>query len=810
MSNLLQDLKYALRMLGKNPGFALVAVLTLALGIGANTTIFTWVDGFLLHGFPGVPDADRLMIISTEFRGNNMSFSYPDLEDFQARADKVDIVAMDMQPMSLKVGEEAERIYGMMVSGNYFDGLGVHPALGRGFTAEESKTPLTHPVVVIGHALWQRKFAADPGIVGRTITLNNTPFTVVGVAPEDFRGTYVALAFDAYVPLQMHQKFMQGGNRLVVRGNHWMDGLAKLKPGVSESEAQAQLNVISKQLSDAYPDSNRDVVGKLTPVWKAPYGATSVMGPVLIVLTGIAGMVLLIACANVANLLLARSSARRKEIAIRVSLGASRGQLMRQLLTESLLLSLLGGVAGLATAFWSWDLLLSFMPSVDLPIALQQNTMNWQTLIYTFGLSLATGLIFGLAPALAASRRDVVSTLKDETGGIVGGGKGRLRNSLVVAQVSLSLILLVSAGLLLRSLANANSLQTGFVAKGVWLGSVDLFPAGYTVDTGREFEKQLLERVSVLPGVQSASLARRVPLGFGGNSSNSIAVEGYHPAKDESPFASYNHVTPGYFETMGIQILRGRAITAQDIRNGQLVAVINEAMAQRYWKDREALGGRINFGGDWLNVVGIVRTHKYSRLNEPPRPYMYLALDQYYRPDVTLHVKTAGDPAALTAAIRSVFRGLDANLPLFNVTTLDNHILASSFAQRLGGYLLSAFGALALLLAAIGIYGVMSFAVAQRTREIGIRMALGAGRGDILSMMLRQGAWLVGIGVTVGLLIAVAAGNLLKALLLDVDARDPFTLGLVALLLAMVAMFASYLPARRATGVDPLVALRHE
>jgi len=810
MSNFLQDVRYALRMMARNPGFALVAVLTLALGIGANTTIFTWVDGFLLHGIPGVPDAGRLMVFSTDYRGTYMSLSSPDLEDFQARADKVDLVAMDMQPMSLKEGDEAERIYGCLVSSNYFAGLGVHPVLGRGFTPEEGKTPLTHPVVVISHALWQRKFAGDKNMAGRTITLNNTPFTVVGVAPEDFRGTYVGLAFDAYVPFQMHQKFMQGGSRLGQRGNHWFDALAKLKPGVSESEAQAQLRVISKQLSDAYPESNKDVVGQISPIWKAPYGATSVMGPVLIILTAIAGLVLLIACANVANLLLARASARRKEIAIRVSLGAGRGQLVRQLLTESMLLSSLGGLAALATAFWSWDLLLSFLPTADLPIALQQNGLNWKTMVYTFALSLATGLIFGLAPALAASRRDVVSTLKDETSGVVGGGKGRLRSSLVVAQVSLSLILLVSAGLLLRSLANANSLKTGFVAQGVWLGSMDLFPAGYTPDTGREFEKRLLERVSALPGVQIASLARRVPLGFGGNSSNSIEVEGYQPAKDEAPFASYNQVSPNYFRTMGIDILRGREFNAQDARNGQLVAVINEALAQRYWKDREALGGRIRFGDQWLTVVGIARTHKYNRLNEPPRPYLYLALDQYYRPDVTLQVKTAGDPAALTASVRAVFRGLDSTLPLFNITTLDNHILASTFTQRLGSYLLSGFGALALLLAAIGIYGVMSFSVAQRTREIGIRMALGAARGDILAMMMRQGAWLVGLGLAVGLVIALAAGGALKAILINVDARDPLTLGAVALLLGLVAMLASYLPARKAMGVDPLVALRHE
>ena len=812
MSHLIQDIKYAVRMLGKNPGFALVAVLTLALGIGANTTIFTWVNGFLLNGFPGIPDADRLLIFNTAYRGSNNSLSYPDFEDYVARANKISIVGMDMEAMSLKVGEEAERIWGKMVTGNYFDAIEVKPALGRGFLPEEWKTRGTHPVAVISHALWQRRFAGDRNVIGRSILLNNSPFTIIGVTPEDFRGTYVGLSFDVYVPMQMYEKFAQGGGaRLESRGNHWMDGLAKLKPGVSIAEAQAQLNVISKQLSDAYPNTNQDLVGTLYPLWKAPYGATAVMGPVLMILMGVVGLVLLIACANVANLLLSRATARRKEIAIRLSLGAGRGRLLRQLLTESLILSFAGGAFGVLFAYWSWDLLFSFMPSVDLPISLgmQSGGLDWTAIRYTFLLSLLTGVIFGLAPALEATRSSVVGTLKDESAGVVGG-KGRLRNTLVVAQVSLSLLLLVSAGLLLRSLFNASSLNVGFTAQGVWLGSVDLFPNGYTPDTGREFQKQLLERVSALPGVESAGLARRVPLGFGGSSTSTIDVEGYQAPKDQSAFASINNVTPNYFRTMGIDVLRGRDFDATDVRGGQEVVIINDVAANRYWKDREALGGRLRLGDRWLTVVGVVRSHKYRQLNENPRPFMYLPLVQWYRSDVTLHVKAKGDPAALTTTIRTVFRGLDANLPLFNVTTLDNHIGASTFSQRLGGYLLAVFGALALVLAAIGIYGVMSFSVNQRTREIGIRMALGAARGNILGMVLRQGAILIGTGVLIGLAISFAAATALKSLLLNVSARDPITFAAVPVILAVVALLATYLPARRATKVDPLVALRYE
>ena len=811
MSNFIQDLRYAARLLAKNPGFALVAVLTLALGIGANTTIFTWVNGFLLNGFPGVPDADRLLAINFVYRGGgSTSFSYPDFDDFRMRADKIDIVGMDMEAMNLKLGDEGERIWGKIVTGNFFEGLGVRPALGRGFQPDEWKSVGSHPVVVISHALWQRKFAGDPGIVGRTITLNNTQFHVVGVTPEDFRGAYVGLAFDAYVPMQMFGVFSPGGgSRMEQRGNHWFDGLAKLKPGVSLEEAQAQLAVVSKQLSDAYPDTNRDMVGTLYPLYRSPYGATSVMGPVLIILSGVVGLVLLIACANVANLLLAKASARRKEIAIRVSLGASRGQLVRQLLTESMLLAFAGGALGVAFAFWSWDLLLSFMPSADLPIALTGNNMDWLTLSYTFALSLVTGLLFGLAPALEASRRDVVSTLKDE--GSVGGSKGRLRNSLVVAQVSLSLLLLVSAGLLLRSLANAQSLTAGFQPKGVWLGSVDLFPSGYTPETGREFQRQLLQRVSTLPGVEVASLARRVPLGFGGSSTSSIRVEGFTAVKDEDrPFASINNVSPNYFRSMGIEILRGRDFNAQDLRGAQNVVVINDVMVQRYWKDREPLGGVVHLGDTAMTVVGVVRSHKYRSLAEAPRPFLYLPLEQWYRSDVTLHVRTQGEPGALSSSLRSAFRELDATLPLFNVTTLDNHIGAATFAQRLGGYMLAAFGALALLLAAIGIYGVMSFSVSQRTREIGIRMALGAGQQNILGMVLGQGAFLIGIGVALGLGVALTAAAWLRSLLLNVSPRDPLTFVVVPVILAAVALLATLIPARRATRVDPLVALRHD
>ncbi len=808
MNNLLQDLKYAVRMLAKTPGFTAIAVVTLALGIGANTTIFSWVNGFLLNGYPGVPDAQRMVILSSAYRGANWSLSYPDYQDFRDRADKLDIAVMDMAPMSLKVGEGAERVWGKLVNGNYFQALGVRPALGRAFLPEEDKTLGTHPVVVIGHGLWQRRFAGDPGIVGREIWLNNTAFTVVGVAPEDFHGTFIGLTFDVYAPVMMHETFNGRSTRLTQRGNHWLDAVAKLKPGVSLREAQAQLDVISQQLGEAYPNTNKDVVGTLYPVWKAPYGATQVMGPVLLVLSGVVGLVLLIACANLANLLLARATVRRREIAIRLSLGASRARLVRQLLTESVLLALAGGALGILLGVWSWDLLLSFMPAVDLPIAVDQG-MNRQVLGFTLGLSVLTGLLFGLAPALEASGRDVAHALKDETG-TGSARKGRLRSALVVAQVALSLLLLISSGLLLRSLEHAQSVRLGFNPDGVLLANIDLFPNGYTPETGRAFQQRLHERLRALPGAEVASLARRVPLGFGGASGTSIVVEGYTAAKDESVFANYNQVTPDYFRTMGTELRRGRDFTDGDTLAAPLVAVINEAMAARYWAGREALGGRFRLDKEWVTVAGVVETSKYRQLNEPPRPFFFLPLAQAYRPDVTLQVRTAGDPGALSSALRAEVSALDPILPVFNVTTLNDHIRAASFQQRLGGSLLAGFGALALALAAIGIYGVMSFGVAQRTREIGVRMALGARRGDILRLVLGYGMRLAGIGLAIGMVVAFAASNLLGGLLLGVSARDPITFAGVAGVLGAVALAATYVPARRATRVDPMVALRHE
>jgi predicted permease len=719
---------------------------------------------------------------------------------------------MEISAMNLSQDDRAERVWGLLVSANYFDALQVRPILGRAFSPEDDRAPLEQPVAVISHGFWKRRFAGDAQVVGKPITLNGHTFTVVGVAPEDFRGTYLALTFDVYVPMMMQQWILPGANRLTDRHNHWLDSVAKLKPGVTREQAESNLNVIFQQLNKDFPDTTDAEGMRLYPMWRTPYGGIPVVAPVLLTLSAVVAVVLLIACANVANLLLARSSARRKEIAVRLSLGAGRWRLVRQLLTESVLLALLGGAAGLLMAAWSWEVLGSFVPPVKFPLAGEQG-LDIRVLLFTFLVSIATGLVFGLAPALDASRADVVTTLKDETGAVAGGrGKVRLRHVLVVAQVSLSLVLLVSAALLIRSLQRAYAVEPGFNPRGVLLVGYGLFPSGYTKATGPSLHRQILERVAALPGVKSASLARRIPLGLGGSGSSSTTVEleGYVPAPDETVLVFYNNVGPGYFHTMQIPIVQGREFTFQDESSAPTVAVVNEALADRYWPGRDPIGRSIRMGDSSLTVIGVVRNSKFRNLKEEPRPFMYLSLLQFYRPDVSVHARTSGDPVSLSAAVRSAIQSLDPNLPILTTLTLEEHITGATFQQRMGSSLLGAFGGVAMLMAAIGLYGVMAFGVAQRTREIGIRLALGAQRSDVLRLVVGTGARLVGVGIAVGLGVALLVTRFLSDLLFDVASYDPVVFSSVVVLLGATSLLASYLPARRASRVDPMVALRYE
>jgi len=813
VSSFWQDVRFSFRMLGRSRAFTLTSVLILGLGIGANATIFSWLNTVLITLLPGVDRAQELVaLMPVSPMRDHTTLSYPDYVDFRDRTKTLEgLVVSDDITVNLAVDGEPERVWGQLVSGNFFDVLHVKAVLGRTFLPEEDRERNARPVVVISHSLFTRRFGADPEVVGRDIPLNGRPYTVVGVVPPGFQGSEVGLAYHLWVPMMMQESVLPGANRLDARGNSWLDALGRLKPGVGIEDARAELDTIAKQMAAERGDDDQRRGARVTWLAQSPRGAPSVLRPILLALLGLTAVVLLIACANVANLLLARAAGRRKEIAVRLALGASRGKILRQLLTESAMLATLGGAAGIAVAYFASGLLRELAPPTEFPIGLALG-VDARVLAFTMALALASAVVFGLAPALSTIRASVVTPLKEEAAGVAGGGrKAWLRSALVLAQVALSLVLLVAAGLFLRSLKNARAFSPGFDPKGVLIASLDLFPSGYTSPKGRAFYRELLPRLRALPGVESVSLARRVPLGLGGSSSSTIEVEGFVAPKDDPAWTYINNVGPDYFRTIGITLLRGREFTDADDAQSPPLAIINEAMARSYWAEGDALGKRFSFGDPTsFTVVGIVADSKYRSLDERPAPFTYLPVLQYFRPDVRIHVRTASESLAMAASVEREVHALDPGLPVFDVRLLEEHIGAAFFQQRMAGSLLSVMGALTLLLAAVGLYGVVAYVVSQRTREIGIRMALGAAAEDIWTLVVRQGMWLVGVGLILGIGAAAGVSHLLRSLLFGTGPMDPLTYAGVVVLLAGVAFVACYVPARRATRVDPVSALRYE
>jgi predicted permease len=811
VSALFQDLRYAVRSLLHTPSLTIAAVLSLGLGIGANTTVFSWVQGVLLRPIPGTLNPNRLRVPVLETReAQQRSWSYPNYRDFRDRSTLTDIVGQDDLPMSIAVAGQAERAFGGIVSGNFFRVMGVQPALGRVFSDDDDRNPGGHPVVVISDSYWRRRFGADPAVIGREVTVNSVPMTVIGVTPPAFVGSFLGIDTSAWVPMAM-QAEMTGGSRLEARGSSWMQTLARLRPGVSEEQAQAEASALLAQIAQEHPGSFDGWRVRVLPPWRATWGAPSALAPILGVLSVVVGLVLLIACANVANLLLARAVGRRREIAVRVSLGANRWRLMGQLMSEAMLLSVAAGVVGVAIAYWTHGLLMAFAPPTDIPFTFGLR-IDATTVLYAAAAALITGLFFGLVPALQASRADSINAIKEEAGrGGSGGRSGqRLRNTLVVAQVAVCLVLLVGATLFVRSLQAAQHIDPGFEPREMLIASVDLVPNGYTADTGRQFHRRLTEVVSGVPGVTSFALARQVPLGISGTSSMGVTIEGYTPRPDEDVVILYNVVGPRYFETMNIDVRTGREFEATDTQGAQPVIVVNETMAARYWAGRDALGGRVRIGKTDHHVVGIVRDIKYGQINETPRPYMYLPLDQNFVSTAVLHVRSATPPATLLPVIRDLVRTLDPNLPIFDARTVEEHMRGGVFAQRMGASLLGMMGLLAVVLAAVGLYGVIAYAVSQRTQEMGIRLALGAAPGDVLKMVLRQGMVVTSIGLALGLVLAFAVTGFMRSLLPGIEPRDPLTFVGVPVLLLIIAVVAALIPARRAGAVDPVVALRYE
>src|SRR5216683_838741 len=810
METLWQDLRHSVRMLLKRPGFTFTVVITLALGIGANATIFTWTKAVLLAPLPGIERPDQLVEIWGATRHNSaLSTSYLDYLDFRDRNSALSgLIAHQVLTMNLGRGDKPERVRGAVVSGNYFEVLGVKALIGRTFAPEEDRTPNSHPVAVIGYGLWQRRFGSEPHAIGQKITLNEHDFTIIGVAPKNFASPFAGLALDVWTPVMMKDYVARPHFSLTDRSSRWLMVMGRLKPGATVPQAQANIAAIASHLEKEYPQTNERMGVAVYSVLQSPFSLKQDMRPALAILMAAVAVVLLIACANVANLLLARAASRRKEIAVRLALGGSRGRLVRQMLTESFVLASLGAALGLAVAFWTARSLAAFLPPYASRVTFDTRP-DVVVFAFTLGLTVITTLLFGLAPTLHASKQDLVTAMKDNTS-MVGRGprKVSLRHALVITQVALSMVALISAGLFVRSLREAYKADPGFDPHGVLLASFDPFLSGYDESRGREFYRRLVERVRMLPGIQSATLARRLPFTGDGIAFASVAIDGYAPAKDEDMRLNYETVGPQYFQTMRIPLAHGRDFDERDQDGAPGVVIINETMARRYWPAGDALGRRIKLTKDWLEIVGIAKDVKNRSLSEAPQPFLYLPLLQDYRSNMILVARTTIDPEKMFQPVRAEVAALDPEIPIFDFKTFEEHVGISLFLQRMAATLLSIFGLLALSLAAIGLYGVMAYSVSQRTRELGIRISVGAKQGDVLKLILGQGLTLAVIGMIGGLITALAVTRLSGHLLYGVSASDPVTFTGIAVLLLGVASAASYFPARRATKVDPMIALR--
>jgi putative ABC transport system permease protein len=824
MSTIWQDLRYAARVLRKSPGFTAVVVLSLALGIGANTAIFSVVNAYVLRPMP-VDNPDRLVAVyfTAPRLGRELDgFSYPDLLDYRKLdTGLADIMGSTGIPLSMTAGAEPELIWGEIVTGNYFSGLGIHPVVGRGFLPEEDRAPGQKPVCVLNYNFWKRRFQGDPNVVGRTIRINDHPLTVVGVAPHGFIGTeQFNFVPDVWVPAMMQQTIEPAyGNFLEGRDNRWISARARLKPGVTMKQAEAALNVVAQQLARQYPKEDKDLKAHLIPggTRTQPFlvangilsAATGIMAVVVL-------LVLLVACANVANLMLARASSRAREMAIRVAVGASRMRLIRQLLTESVLLSVAAGALGLLFALWFNDQSRRFYPTLDF----QTSDLDYDTkfdlrlLPFTFLISLATAAFFGLFPALRASKVDQVSAMKGESTAVRVGrfriGRGNL---LVMLQVALSCVLLICGGLFLRSMQFANKTDPGFYRDGITLFSVNLDLRHYDEAHGRVFQRNLMDRLHTISGVDDVSMAFPLPLDAY-NYSSAVLAEGYVPRTDrEGNVAKLSVVGPHYFETMGTRIVAGRAITERDTASSPLVAVINETMARRYWQTPEQAIGRKfapGSGKPLVEVAGVAKNGTYVTFGEPATSYYFTPLAQNYQGRVTVLVRSKLSTDTLMPALRRQLSALDPTVPAFGVRNMPQFLNRVTSVYDMGASLIGTFAIMALALAAVGIYGVLHFTVSRRTREIGIRIALGAPRPQVMRLVLERSLLWVAAGLAVGVAIALAVSSITVKLLAGVSGSDPVTFGAVVLLFGLIAFLASVVPARRASRVDPIQALRYE
>lgn len=812
MFDFLRDLQFSVRMLLKNPTFTVAAVMTLALGIGLNAATFSAIHGILLRPLPGAHAPEELVQIYRVWPGLEYgSVSIPHYQDLRDRTGDVfeSVGAWFFEPVSISADGRSERTIALVVSANFFQTYGVTLALGRAFIpGVEDIDPGAHPVVVISHGFWESRFAADPGVVGRTISLNGHTFEVVGVTPEDFAGPVSWVAAPLYVPIMMQHVLSPAFNAIVSRGSNSMNAIARLRDGISLERAAQTLDAVLLQLAEEYPESYEDQLGH-TLVLQSKAGIHPSFGAAQMgmstVMMVVVALLLLMACVNVANLFLARARDRRREMGIRISLGAGRRRIVRQLLTESLLFSVIAGFAGLAIANVAVGLLANFRPPIDGPFAFNVE-LDSTVLLFTAVVSLASGFIFGMAPALQAANPEIVSAVKGESSG--GAGRSRMSSALVVVQIALSLLLLITSGLFLRALQSATQIDPGFDSpRSLALASVDPGLQGYDGPRALQFWDRLMEDVGNLPDVSSVGLTMQAPLTTG-SFDRGVEIPGYDFAEGERSSLQYTYVSEGYIETMGIEIIEGRAFTRMDDDNGPPVIIVNQRFSQRFWPNESALGKIVETAGKAWEVVGVVETGKYNSLGEDPTEFMYLPYRVLFRSDMTLVARTSGDPQVVLRSFREVVRAADPDMPVYDVRSMEDHMGMALLPARLGGAVLGLFGLLGLTLAAVGIYSVMAYSVSQRTRELGIRVALGADRASVMRLVLGEGLRLAVIGTVIGLLGAFSAARLVQGMLYDVGAFDPVAFTVVPATLLLVATIAVYLPARRAASVDPMKALK--
>ncbi|HEY4951597.1 MAG TPA: ABC transporter permease [Candidatus Acidoferrales bacterium] len=805
----LQDVRFGFRMLRRSPGFTVLTILCLTLGIGANAAVFSWVEGILLRPYPLVSQQERLVSLTGTVRDEKDETSWPDLLDLQRSCTLCETLFVSkITGATLNIGERAQVISGSIVSANYFDAIGVHPILGRGFEPGEDTGRNAHPLVVISYHLWQTRFKGDPQIIGTTQRFDNVVHTIIGVAPQGFCGTFVGRSMEYWVPASMLEVFDGGGDKLEDRGARWAEAYVRLKPGVTRNQAQQEISAIATRLEAEYPATNRGRGIKVWPLWQTPFNHAGHLLPIFEIMVVVTMLVLLIVCANVGNLLLVRSFARRHEMTVRLALGAGPGRLLRQLVTEGLLLSAFGAAGGILVAFWCRHALVLLFPGDAMYLPGQ---IDGRVLGLSAAICLVVTLAVGLVPAFQTRHLALADTLKTGVSTVLGARGGAwFRSSLVILQVTLSFILLVGASLLIQSLRKIRTTDLGFSTTRVFDTWMPLVAAGYDAPRAKTFQDELIQRVRAIPGVESAAYARAVPLGYGSFSSTPIAVDGYEPPPNEQPTAEYNEVSPDYFATLGIPLLSGREFTRADDENAARVAIVNQTMIARYWRGQNPIGQRLQVKGDWVQVVGVVKDSKYHSMDEAPRPFFYVPLRQYFAIEPGIHIRTTQPLQTVQTALIREVRALDPNLAVYEMIPLQEQVDRSTSHELVAVALVALFGGLALLLASIGLYGVMSYTVSQSARELGLRMALGASTSSVLRLVLSRGLLLTTTGIIIGIALALLLTRLLGNLLYQVSPRDPLAFAAAFAVMTLASVAACFLPAWRATRTDPVRALRAE